>query len=66
MLKNSAKANFAVEELGWAVYPLGKMAEWDGLSKIFIQLLRLDPTSENSFIKGWKNALMKTYPQVNF
>jgi hypothetical protein len=31
MLKNSAKANWTLQELNWSLLPAGDLAEWDGL-----------------------------------
>jgi len=30
MLRNSAKANWTLEQLGWTVHPPGRLEEWDG------------------------------------
>ncbi len=37
MLRNSAKSNWTLEELGWSLYPPGKMTEWDGMLDWFIK-----------------------------
>jgi hypothetical protein len=39
MLKNAAKANFTLEELGWSLHPPGDLAQWDGLTNWFIRQL---------------------------
>src|SRR5450759_11840 len=31
MLRNSAKANWTLEELGWSIHPPGDMNQWDGM-----------------------------------
>ncbi|MGH6840107.1 MAG: HNH endonuclease [Methylocella sp.] len=31
MLRNSVKANFTLDELGWSLYPPGDIKDWDGL-----------------------------------
>lgn len=35
MLRNSAKSNWTLEELGWELLPAGDFNEWDGLSDWF-------------------------------
>lgn len=30
MLRNSAKASWTLEELGWSIHPAGNLSEWDG------------------------------------
>lgn len=37
MLRNSAKSNWLVEELGWTLYPPGRLKEWDGLINWFLE-----------------------------
>ena len=36
MLRNSAKSNWTLEELGWSLYPPGNMNQWDGLLAWFM------------------------------
>ncbi len=36
MLRNSAKSNWTLEELGWSLHPPGNMAVWDGMLAWFI------------------------------
>ena len=35
MLRNSAKSNWTLEELGWRLHPAGSMATWDGMLRWF-------------------------------
>ena len=35
-LRNSAKSNWLLEELGWQLHEPGDLKEWDGLLKWFI------------------------------
>ncbi len=43
MLRNAAKANFTVEELGWTLHPCGDIGAWDGLTGWFMQQARIRP-----------------------
>jgi phage pi2 protein 07 len=60
MIRNSAKANFSLEELGWMLYPPGKLEDWDGQFYWFIDLV-----NEHSeylhvpYIKEWFIASKK-------
>jgi hypothetical protein len=40
MLRNSAKANLTLEELGWSINPPGDMNQWDGMLAWCVELLR--------------------------
>lgn len=42
MVRNSAKANWTLEELGWELRPPGSLAEWDGLVRLFIDWVGAD------------------------
>lgn len=44
MLRNSAKANWTLDELGWQLVPPGKLTEWDGLMPLYIELVESRPT----------------------
>jgi hypothetical protein len=39
MLRNSAKSNWTLDELGWKLLPPGAISEWDGLPPRFICFL---------------------------
>ena len=43
MLRNSAKANWTLEELGWKLVPSGNMKNWDGLVHMYIELMESQP-----------------------
>lgn len=42
MANNSAKSNFTLERIGWALKPAGSIKEWDGLSERFIHIVEAD------------------------
>ena len=37
MIRNAAKANFTIQELGWRLLPPGDIKKWDGLTRWFLQ-----------------------------
>ena len=64
MKNNSIKSNYTIDEIHWKLYPKGDIAEWDGLTKIFLQLVENDKELLNdSYIKSWYKV-SKTYETV--
>ena len=39
MMRNSLKGNFTLEQMGWVLQERGDIREWDGLSKVFVDLV---------------------------
>lgn len=57
MLKNAAKANFTIEELGWKIYPFGNLSDWDGLTGWFLKQAKAHPEiSTDSYLSRWLRA----------
>ncbi len=57
MLRNSAKANWTLEELGWSLLPPGDPAVWDGLLTWFMRYVRIHPELlQNARIAAWRRA----------
>ena len=57
MLRNSAKANSTLEELGWQLVPAGDLTDWDGLLNWFVAYLRRDKLLlTDNYIKRWHRA----------
>jgi 5-methylcytosine-specific restriction endonuclease McrA len=57
MLKNSAKSNWTVEELGWKVRDPGSFEEWDGMIQWFVEYTAAYPeTYSNPSVKRWRKA----------
>ena len=57
MLRNSAKANFTINELGWSLYPPGNMKEWDGLLGWFIDQANADhAVLDDPYLRQWFTA----------
>lgn len=54
MKNNSIKSNYTIDEIHWKLYPKGDLAEWDGLTTLFLQLVRSDKELLNdAYIKSW-------------
>lgn len=53
-INNSIKSNWTLEQLRWKIYDAGDIKEWDGLTKIFIELVEKDMTLlSDNYIKRW-------------
>lgn len=60
MLRNSAKSNWTIAELGWKLLPPENFNEWDGLVGWFVAYLARDRTHlEDRSIKRWYNAAIR-------
>ncbi len=60
MVRNSAKSNWTIEELGWKLYDKGQLDNWDGLTNYFLELTNKNPRYEkDNYISAWKVALLK-------
>ncbi len=42
MLHNSIKSNWSLEQIGWDIKECGDLSEWDGLTKVFIDIVERD------------------------
>ena len=57
MLRNSAKANWLLEELGWQLHPPGGLEQWDGLMEWFMKYADSNSTIlSSSYLKKWYTA----------
>jgi hypothetical protein len=61
MLRNSAKANSTLEELGWSLHPPGDITQWDGMLAWCVKFIENDATLLNdNYIARWYRALSAT------
>jgi hypothetical protein len=61
MLRNAAKANFTIQELGWHLLPPADLREWDGLTGWFIrQYEGRDDLRASVYLRGWAAAAKRT------
>jgi hypothetical protein len=58
MLRNGAKANWTLEELGWELLPGGEMTVWDGLLGWFIERTAAEPglEREDKVVRTWLSS----------
>lgn len=60
MLHNSIKCNWTLEQLNWKLYPAGNYKNWDGLTNLFIKLVRKDTNLlQDRYVKKWYNLSIK-------
>jgi hypothetical protein len=60
MLRNSAKSNWLLEEIGWELYPPGTLKDWDGLIHWFIEYAENHPEILNvPYIYKWHKAAIR-------
>jgi len=60
-LRNSAKANFMLEELGWRLLDDRDLNKWDGLTSWFLTMADRDAdATSDPFCRGWAEAARAT------
>jgi hypothetical protein len=58
MLRNAAKTNWTLEELGWHLLPSGDFSQWDGLTHWLVQYI------ERHGIEGQERYVVRWYKAV--
>ena len=57
MLRNAAKANWTLEELGWSFCPPGSLTDWDGLTAHFVAFVDSERSMlEDAYLRRWYGA----------
>ncbi|GCE37832.1 hypothetical protein Rhow_000678 [Rhodococcus wratislaviensis] len=57
MLRNSAKAHWTLDELGWTLSPAGDYKKWDGLAGWFVEYLHAHPELvTDKYLARWFRA----------
>ncbi|MGQ0594572.1 MAG: HNH endonuclease [Gammaproteobacteria bacterium] len=60
MLRNSAKSNWTLEELGWQLVLPGDFKQWDGLLGWFIEFIKQHQSHlADSYIRRWHRAALE-------
>jgi len=61
-LRNSAKSNWLLEELGWQLHKPGNLREWDGLMTWFMDYVEENPEIlTNTYMNSWHRAAKRAY-----
>jgi hypothetical protein len=57
MIRNSAKANWTLEELGWSLKECGNFDQWDGLVGLFSKAVQQKPELlQDEYLRSWYAA----------
>lgn len=65
MIRNSAKSNWTLEEIGWKLHDKGKLDNWDGLVNYFVDLTNKNHNyGQDKYINGWKLGLQKAMSEL--
>ena len=59
MIRNAAKSNFTIQELGWSLLPAGDLDEWDGLTRWFLQQVTIRKELREGYFRTWSDAAKK-------
>ena len=60
MLRNSAKGNWTLDELGWTLRPASGQEGWDGLMRWFVAHTEGDPAIlASGYLRRWRAAALK-------
>lgn len=60
MLRNAAKSNWTLEELDWHLCPAGSLADWDGLTSLFIEMVDADQALlKDNYLRCWYKAAVR-------
>lgn len=60
MLRNSAKAHWTLQELGWTLQPPGSAEAWDGLTRWFVDYTEAHPElAREGYLKRWRRAAVR-------
>lgn len=64
MLRNGAKAQWTIEELGWNLLPAGDIGQWDGLMNWYLSFVTANPKwLETAYLRRWHRAALRARDQ---
>jgi hypothetical protein len=65
MLRNSVKANWTIEELGWHLVPPGDVQQWDGLLQWFVTYVAgHQEIAQEPYFRRWHRAALRARQQA--
>lgn len=57
MLRNGAKSNWTLNELGWKLHPAGDVRDWDGLMRATAAVIVERPELlKDKYLRNWHDA----------
>jgi hypothetical protein len=60
MLRNAAKANSTLTELGWSLHAPGSLVEWDGLTGFFLKFIDSERSLlDDAYLRRWHGAALR-------
>lgn len=62
MLRNSAKSNWLLGELGWELQPPGDFKDWDGLIGWYLEYAEDIGLPDDTYLKKWYKAAVSSIP----
>ena len=66
MKNNSIKSNYSLEEIHWSLHPAGNLSDWDGLTRLFIELVdKNNDLLKDSYIRSWYKISKSVCPPSN-
>jgi hypothetical protein len=58
MARNAAKGNSSLEQIGWSLCPPGRIEDWDGMSRWFLDETRRHPEFlDDQYLGSWARAV---------
>lgn len=66
-VRNQAKLSARIEEIGWQIYPPGKLSDWDGGVRWFAEYVgNRQNLMENKLVKYWYDACQRVHLEKYF
>ena len=60
--RNQAKGLASLEDMGWTFHDAGKIEDWDGMSRQFLEIVgKHEELLDDKMIKEWSNATKKVF-----
>ena len=60
--RNQAKGLASLEDMGWTLHDAGKIEDWDGMSRQFLEIVgKHEELLDDKMIKEWYNATKEVF-----
>ncbi len=61
MLRNTAKSNSTLAELGWVLHEPGALSGWDGIMALFVEIVESDTSVlQDAYLRRWHAAAIRS------